>query len=139
MINKGIIRTITDNEIYVEAFSSESGEAHSCGSGSCDHCSRKGKTRLIEADNPENLPLRTGNVVEMEIPSSVALLAFFRIILLPPFLFAAMYIPAAYLLGWSSAKSIIAGAAGFSLAVGLILLSKDRNAEKETPRILRVL
>ncbi|MBB6481208.1 SoxR reducing system RseC family protein [Spirochaeta isovalerica] len=139
MINKGIIRNISDKDIFVEAFTSESGEGHSCGSGSCDHCSQKGKTRLVRAENPENLSLRIGNTVEMEIPSSAALLAFFRILLLPPLLFALLYIPAAHLLKWTATNSIIAGAAGFSLAIVLILLLKNKTSVKETPRILRVL
>lgn len=139
MINKGIIRNITDNEILVEPLSSDSLDGKSCGSGSCATCSHKGKVRLMKVINSEDLPLRPGNLVEFELPTSQALLGFFRMLLAPPLAFAILYYTASTILKSSISISVVSGVVGFSLIIGANILYRRIASDREVPKLVKVL
>lgn len=132
MIGKGIVREIQNSGVFIEAFSSDSTDgAPHCSSGSCEHCSHKGKTRLIEAEKPESLSLRVGSLIEFEIPSGMVLTAVLRILILPPVLFAIFF----YLIGGTAGT--ITGISALAAAVAVNLLLGKKSSGRERPVILR--
>ena len=66
MITTGIIKEINNDKISVEMFDA----GVSCSSGNCASCSSKGKTKIFEALNTRELPVKTGSFIEMELSTS---------------------------------------------------------------------
>ena len=135
MITTGIIKEINNDKISVEMFDAGS----TCSSGNCASCSSGGKKKLIEAVNTRKLPVKTGAIIEMELSSAKAMLAAFRVLIVPLFLFIAGFIIAGNIPGAGEGMQV---AGGFTGLVGGFLfnfLLSKKNRMKEMPEIVRIL
>ncbi len=140
MISTGIIQEINEKNIVVEMFNADShSEGSSCSSGNCAGCSAAGKGKLINAINSHKLPIKKGTLIEMEISSLKALLAGFRVLIIPLLLFITAFMLAGNTFHTSEGLQVASGFTG--LAVGLLfnILFSRKNRIKEMPVIVRIL
>ena len=135
MITTGIIKEIKDTIISVELFDAGS----SCGSGNCASCSSKGKTKILDALNTRELPIKTGSFIEMELSTSKALIAAFRVLIFPLLLFIAVFMLVGNIPGTSEGLQVAGGFSGLGAGFLLNILFSKKNKLKEMPEIVRIL
>jgi positive regulator of sigma E activity len=132
MVTKGIIKEIKESDIFVEMFDAGA----SCSSGNCASCSTGGKTKLIQVINPKDLPLKTGTTIEMNLSSSKALFAAFRVLIVPIMLFMIGFTIAG---SKSEGLQVAGGFAGLIAGFLFNILISKKNKLKEMPEIIRIL
>ncbi len=135
MITKGIIKEINNDNISVEMFDAGS----SCSSGNCASCSSKGKTKILDALNSRNLPIKAGSFIEMELSTAKALIAAFRVLIFPLLLFIAGFMIVGSISGTSEGLQVAGGFTGLGTGFLLNLLFSKRYKLKEMPEIIRIL
>ncbi len=135
MITTGIIKEIKESIISVEMFDAGS----SCSSGNCASCSSGGKKRLIEAVNTRELPIKTGTLIEMELSSAKALIAAFRVLIVPLLLFIAGFMIAGNMPGAGEGLQVAGGFTGLIAGFLFNFLYSKKNRMKEIPEIVRIL
>lgn len=135
MITTGIIKEIKESIISVEMFDAGS----SCSSGNCASCSSKGKTKILDALNTKKLPIKTGSYIEMELATSKALIAAFRVLIFPLLLFIAGFMIIGNISGSSEGLQVAGGFAGLGTGFLFNLLISKRYKLKEMPEIVRIL
>jgi len=135
MITTGIIKDIKDSIISVEMFDAGS----SCSSGNCASCSSKGKTKILDALNSRNLPIKTGSFIEMELSTSKALIAAFRVLIFPLLLFIAVFMIVENIPGTSEGLQVAGGFAGLGAGFLFNLIFSKKYKMKEMPEIIRIL
>ena len=135
MITKGIIKEIKSDNISVEMFDAGS----SCSSGNCASCSSKGKTKILDALNSRNLPIKAGSFIEMELSTAKALIAAFRVLIFPLLLFIAGFMIVGSISGTSEGLQVAGGFTGLGTGFLLNLLFSKRYKLKEMPEIIRIL
>jgi len=134
MIQTGIVGDISGADILVEPIRGEPGEGSGCcGSGGCDSCANKAKVRRIKVGNPKELTVRAGNLVRYEVSSGLVVLAAFRLLILPPALFAAFY------LLWDGVAGLTGGIAAAVTVILANFLLRKKTAEREKPVLVEVL
>lgn len=140
MINKGIIKTITNKGVFVEPYSSDPSEKiSSCSSGSCESCGKNSKKRLVEVLNPREFFLEKGKLIEFEVSSTEVLKALFRVLIFPLILFSLFFIMARFPFNAEQNIAVISGLSGFTVALLINFLLRKKSRERETPHIIRVL
>ncbi len=135
MITTGIIKEIKESDIFVEMF--EAGG--SCSSGDCANCSSKGKSKLIQAINKKDLPVKAGSVIEMELPTAKALIAAFRVLIVPLLLFIVAFSIVGNISGTGEGLQVAAGFLGLFGGFFLNFLLSKKYKMKEMPEIIRIL
>ena len=135
MVTTGIIKEIKESGIFVEMFDAGS----SCSSGNCASCSSGGKKRLIEAVNTRELPIKTGTLIEMELSSAKALIAAFRVLIVPLLLFIAGFMIAGNIPGTGEGLQVAGGFTGLAAGFLFNFLFSKKNRLKEMPEIIRIL
>ena len=135
MITTGIIKEIKESGIFVEMFDAGS----SCSSGNCVSCSSGGKKRLIEAVNTRELPIKTETLIEMELSSAKALIAAFRVLIVPLLLFIAGFMIAGNIPGIGEGLQVAGGFTGLAAGFLFNFLYSKKNRLKEMPEIVRIL
>ncbi|MCK5199821.1 MAG: SoxR reducing system RseC family protein [Spirochaetales bacterium] len=135
MVTTGIIKEINDHKISVEMFNA----GPTCSSGNCASCSSGGKKKLIEAVNTRKLPVKTGAIIEMELSSAKAMLAAFRVLIVPLFLFIAGFIIAGNIPGAGEGLQVAGGFTGLIAGFLFNFLYSRKNRTKEMPEIVRIL
>ncbi len=135
MITAGIIKEITNDNISVEMFDAGS----TCSSGNCASCSSKGKTKILNALNTRNLPIKTGTFIEMELSTAKALIAAFRVLIFPLLLFIAGFIIIGNIPGTSEGLQVAGGFTGLAGGFLFNLLFSKKYKMKEMPEIVRIL
>ncbi len=140
MITTGIIKEINGENIVVEMFNADShSQSTSCSSGNCAGCSAAGKGKLINAANTKKLPIKTGTLIEMEVSSLKALLAGFRVLILPLLLFIAVFMLAGNVFHTSEGLQVASGFTGLGAGFLLNIFFSRKNRIKEMPVIVRIL
>lgn len=135
MITTGKIKEINNDIISVEMFDTGS----SCSSGNCAGCSSGGKKKLIEVINSRELPVKTGSFIEMELSTAKALIAAFRVLIVPLLLFIAGFIAAGKVPGSGEGLQVGGGFTGLIGGFLLNFLFSKKNKLKEIPEIVRIL
>ncbi len=135
MVTSGIIKEIKDSVILVEMFDAGS----SCSSGNCASCSSKGKAKILDALNTKELPIKTGSYIEMELSTTKALLAAFRVLIFPLLLFIAGFMVIGSFSGTSEGLQVTGGFVGLGAGFLFNLLLSKRSKLKEMPEIIRIL
>ena len=135
MITRGKIKEINDNNISVEMFDAGS----SCSSGNCASCSSRGKTKILDALNSRQLPIKTGSFIEMELSTSKALIAAFRVLIIPLLLFIAGFMLVGNVSDTSEGLQVAGGFAGLAGGFLFNLLFSKKYKMKEMPEIIRIL
>ena len=135
MTTKGIIREIRDSIISVEMFDAGS----SCSSGNCASCSSKGKTKILDALNTKDLPVKKGSYIEMELSTAKALIAAFRVLIFPLLLFIAGFMIIGSISGTSEGLQVVGGFTGLGAGFLFNLIFSKRYKLKEMPEIVRIL
>jgi len=135
MITTGIIKEIKNSIISVEMFDAGS----TCSSGNCASCSSKGKKKILEALNTRELPIKTGSFIEMELSTSKALVAAFRVLIFPLLLFIAGFMITGSIPGTSEGLQVAGGFTGLGIGFLFNLLLSRRYKLKEMPEIIRIL
>jgi positive regulator of sigma E activity len=135
MITTGIIKEIKETSIFVEMF--DAGD--SCSSGNCAGCSSGGKTKLIQAKNTKELPIKTGTLIEMELSSAKALIAAFRVLIVPLLLFIIGFTISGKIGSSSEGLQVAGGFTGLVAGFLLNFLFSKKNRMKEMPEIVRIL
>lgn len=135
MITTGIIKEINNDKISVEMFDAGS----TCSSGNCASCSSGGKKKLIEAVNTKELPIKTGSFIEMELSTAKALIAAFRVLIVPLLLFIAGFMITGNIPGAEEGLQVAGGFAGLGGGFLLNFLYSKKNRLKEMPEIIRIL
>lgn len=134
MTQTGMVRSIAGPDLLVEPFRGDAAaDNFHCGSGGCENCGKRGKTRLIKVGNPRGLEVTGGDLVRFEVPSVLAFFAAIRILVLPPALFAALY----YFLRGSA--GLIAGGAAAAGAMAVNILFRKKTSDREKPTLVGVL
>lgn len=140
MVSKGIIKKISNSDIFIEPFSSDLAEDEaSCASGNCESCSKHSKKRLVKVLNSENFTLQSGNIVEFEVSSVHIFKATLRVLIIPLAAFALLYYISSRSFGSGEQMRILIGLAGFASALSLNFLFRKKSSETEIPRIVRVI
>ncbi|MCF6335263.1 MAG: SoxR reducing system RseC family protein, partial [Spirochaetales bacterium] len=111
----------------------------SCSSGDCASCSSKGKSKLIQAINIKNLPLKPGSVIEMELPTGKALIAAFRVLIVPLLLFITAFTIVGNIPGTGEGLQVASGFLGLFGGFFLNFLFSKKYKMKEMPEIIRIL
>ena len=111
----------------------------SCSSGNCASCSSKGKKKILEALNTRELPVKTGSFIEMELSTSKALIAAFRVLIFPLLLFIAVFMIVENIPGTSEGLQVAGGFAGLGSGFLFNLLFSKKFKMKEMPEIIRIL
>ena len=135
MNTTGIIKEIKDSNIFVEMFDAGA----SCSSGSCASCSSKGTKKLVQALNSKELPIKQGTLIEMELSTSKALLAAFRVLIVPLILFIAGFMIFGNILNAGEGLQVTGGFAGLVAGFLFNILISKKNKFKEMPEIIRIL
>ncbi|MDA3938310.1 MAG: SoxR reducing system RseC family protein [Spirochaetia bacterium] len=135
MITKGIIKEIKDSIISVEMFD----EGSSCSSGNCASCSSKEKNKILEALNTKQLPIKTGSFIEMELSTAKALIAAFRVLIIPLLLFISGFMIIGSIQGISEGLQVAGGFTGLGTGFLFNLLFSKKYKLKEMPEIVRIL
>ncbi len=140
MKSKAKISTINNLEILVQPFNSEPTEnSSSCASGSCESCSKYSRKRLIQVLNPNDLPIGSGDIVELEIASKRVFIGLLRVLIIPMIFFAGFYLITKFSFNAEEQVRTLSGVSGFILALSVNFLFRKKNPEKEKPAIIRVL
>lgn len=135
MITMGIIKEIKESTISVEMFDPGS----SCGSGNCANCSTQGKKKILEALNTKDLPIKMGSYIEMELSTSKALIAAFRVLIVPLLLFITGFMIIENISGTSEGLQVAGGFTGLGSGFLFNLLFSKKFKMKELPEIIRIL
>ena len=135
MNTTGIIKEIKDSDIFVEMFDAGA----SCSSGNCASCSSKGTKKLVQALNSKELPIKPGTLIEMELSTSKALLAAFRVLIIPLLLFIAGFMSFGNILNAGEGLQVAGGFAGLIAGFLFNILISKKNKFKEMPVIIRIL
>ena len=135
MITTGIIKEINNLTISVEIFP----EGASCSSGNCANCSAGGKEKILEALNTRDLPIKTGAFIEMELSTTKALMAAFRVLIIPLLLFIAGFILSGNISGAGEGLQVAGGFTGLAGGFLFNLLFAKKYKMKEMPEIVRIL
>lgn len=135
MITTGIIKEIHNDSISVEMFDTRS----SCSSGSCISCSSGRKKKLIQAINTRELPIERGSFIEMELSTAKALIAAFRVLIVPLLLFIAGFIAAGKVPGAEEGLQVAGGFTGLIGGFLLNFLFSKKYKLKEIPEIVKIL
>jgi len=140
MITTGIVKEINEKNIVVEMFNADSHfEGSSCSSGNCAGCSAAGKGKLIDAANTKKLPIKTGTLIEMEVSYIKALLAGFRVLIIPLLLFITGFMLADNTFHTSEGLQVASGFTGLGAGFLFNILFSRKNRIKEMPVIVRIL
>jgi len=135
MVTTGIIKEINNSKIIVEMFDAGS----TCSSGGCANCSSKGKKKILDVLNTSGLPVKPGSFVEMELSTSKALIAAFRVLIFPLLLFIAVFMLVENIPGTSEGLQVAGGFTGLGSGFLLNLFFSKKYKLKEMPEIIRIL
>ncbi|MCF7929439.1 MAG: SoxR reducing system RseC family protein [Spirochaetales bacterium] len=133
MTEQGTVIKIDDSVITLTCSRSEG--CKSCNSSFCSS-----KSRTFQAENTPDLPVQTGDTVEVFLEPWKAVLAGFQVLILPLILFIAMYLIAENLLGFGGeGANVLMGLAGLVMGFGLSLLISKFKRKTDLPRLTRII
>ncbi len=132
----GLVREISGDTVEIEAYGSMEVCA-SCSTENCSSCSTSGRSRRYKAKNSRNLPLKTGNLVEIYMPAGKAAAAFARVIAMPLALFFSAFASAALFTPREGIK-IAAGFTGFAAGITVNFIVSGKIKNREMPDITRI-
>ena len=85
------------------------------------------------------LPVKAGSVIEMELPTAKALIAAFRVLIVPLLLFIVAFSIVGNISGTGEGLQVAAGFLGLSGGFFLNFLLSKKYKMKEMPEIIRIL
>lgn len=140
MISRGIIKKITENDIFAEIIGLDSvHEKPSCTSGGCAGCSQNKKRRILKVANPRNVSLSAGSIVELRLSSLKVIRAALRFFLFLPVLFALGFHIAGTVLNGGEGVKIMAGFLCLLLGFSFIFINRKKSKVSEMPEIISVI
>ncbi len=128
MTERAIVREIHDDSVMVECV--ENSGCDGCSSSFCNV-----NARTFRAAITPEIPVKTGDQVEVFVPPSRAILSGFFVLIFPLLLFVGAYLAFGFL--ENEATQVGAGLGGLFSGFGLVYLIGSRRPN-DLPRIVRV-
>lgn len=134
MIEQGKIINV-ENDTVTLSCSGLSGGCKSCKANS--FCSANGHD--FDALNEDNLDLKSGDVVEIYLPTGRTVFSGFMVLIFPLITFMLLFAAGSVLLGLTDGWSTLLGLGGLSIGFGITALYNRFYKRKNTPRVVKKL
>lgn len=132
MIEQGKIVNIKDSTITLSCSSLSEG-CKSCKANS--FCSVDGHN--FDAVNTKNLDLKSGDLVEIYLPTGRTVFSGFMVLIFPLIMFIIFFLLGSSLLKIGDGVSVLFGILGITVGFGITALYNRKNKEKNTPRVIK--
>lgn len=134
MIEQGKITDINGEEIILSC-SSLTGGCKKCKGSS--FCSTNGK--VFSALNRENIILKSGDTVEIYLPTGQTIFAGFMVLIFPLLSFIGFFVAGSWIFNGSEGFGILSGVLGLAVGFGITYKYNKVSKQKNTPQITRLI
>lgn len=134
MIEKGKILNIKDKTVTL-----------SCAdlSGGCENCKANSfcsvADHTFEAVNRKNIDLKSGDLVEIHLPTGRTIFSGFMVLIFPLILFIIFYLIGSHLFSLGEGISTFLGISGLAAGFGITAFYNKKNKVQNTPNITKLL
>jgi len=134
MVEQGKITDINGEEIILSC-SSLSGGCQKCKASS--FCSTDGK--IFSALNGKNIDLKSGDTVEIFLPTGRTVFAGFMVLIFPLLSFIVFFAAGSWLFNGSEGLGVLSGVLGLVVGFGITFQYNKISKQKNTPQITKLI